>query len=362
MKITNETKIGLLAVITIIAAFWGYKFLKNESVLDKNIFLNADFDNAEQITTSSPVYFHGVTVGTLKEIKFRPDNNNRATLVIAIKQNPGIPKNARVMLFSNGVLAGKALQLEYETPCAGNNCAVSGDYLQGTSQSMLTSMIGTPEQLDPYMKKITHGVNTMMDTLSLSLKDPENEVGKSLRDVQEALISLRKSTETVNKILAASSNNMNATFANLEVLTRGFAKNNDNISGAIGNIKTLTEHANSLNFSKINGATDSLSSSIVSLKQTLNESQNTLRSLTGVMNRVQNGEGTVGQLLTNDSIYKNLNLMALHTEALMQDIRLNPKRYINFNPFRRYKQYVVPENDPLIDSLSKRYNLLLKKN
>ena len=102
--------------------------------------------------------------------------------------------------------------------------------------------------------------------------------------------------------------------------------------------------------------------SISELKQTLTESQTTLRSLTGVMNKVANGEGTVGQLLTNDSIYKNLNLSLIHTEALMQDFRLNPKRYINFNPFRRYKQYVVPEKDPLIDSLSFRYNSMLKKN
>ena len=360
MKIANETKIGILAVITILASFWGYKFLKNESILDKNILLNVDFDNAEQITSSSPVFFHGVTVGTLKEIKFRPDNNNRATLVIAIKQNPGIPKNARVVLFSNGVLAGKALQIDYETSCTGNNCAVSGDYLIGTSQSMLTSMIGSPEQLDPYMRKLTKGVNSMVDTLSMNLKSPDNEVGKSLRDIQQALISLKYSTETVNKLLAASSNNMQATFANLEAVTRGFANNNDNITGTLSNVKSLTQKANTLNFTKINSATDSLTLGLIELKHTLTESQNTLRSLTSVVNKVTNGEGTVGQLIANDSIYKNLNLMLIHTEALMQDLRLNPKRYINFNPFRRYKQYVVPEKDPLIDSLSKRYNTLLK--
>ena len=360
MTITKETKIGILAVVTIIASFWGYKFLKNESVLDKNIILLSDFDNAEQITTSSPVFFHGVTIGTLKEIKFRPDNNNRPTLVIALKQNPGIPKNAQVVLFSNGVLAGKALQIEYETACAGKNCAVSGDYLKGTSQSMLQSMIGKPEQLDPYVKKMTNGVNSVMDSISLSLKKPDNEVGKSLRDVQQALISLRQSTETVNKLLAASSNNMKATFANMEELTRGFAKNNDNIASAISNVKSLTGKANTINFSKINGATDSLAVSLGELKQTLAESQNALKGMTTVMNKVSNGEGTIGQLIANDSIYKNLNLMLIHSEALMQDVRLNPKRYINFNPFRRYKQYAVPEKDPLIDSLSKRYNSALK--
>ncbi len=363
MKISNETKIGLLAALTIIAVFWGYKFLKNESVLDKNIILNADFDDAEQITTSSPVFFHGVTVGTVKEIKFRPDNNNKATLILLIKQNPGIPKNAQAILFSNGVLSGKAMQIVYDKPCAGGNCAVSGDFLQGASYNMLQSMIGTPEQIDPYVKKLTGGVNSMVDTLSMNLKKPDNEVGKSLRDIQQALISLKQSTETVNKLLAASSENMKGTFKNLELVTRGLASNNDNITGTLNNVKLLAEHANTLNFGKINGATDSLGLAILALKQTLSETQNTLKGLTGVVTKVSNGEGTFGQLTTNDSVYKNLNLTLIHTEALMQDLRLNPKRYINFNPFRRYKQYVVPAQDPLIDSLQKRYNAtLLKKN
>ena len=363
MKISNETKIGLLAVITIIAVFWGYKFLKNESVLGKNILLNADFDDAEQITTSSPVFFHGVSIGTVKEIVFRPDNKNKATLVIVLKQNPGIPKNARAILFSNGVLSGKALMIDYDKPCSGENCAVSGDFLQGASYNMLQSMIGTPEQIDPYVKKLTGGVNAMVDTLSMNLKKPDNEVGKSLRDVQQALISLKQSTETVNKLLAASSNNLQSTFTNLEAVTRGFANNNDNINGALSNLKSLTEKANTLNFSNINGATDSLGLAIFALKQTLAETQITLRGLTGVVSKVSNGEGTFGQLTTNDSVYKNLNLALIHTEALMQDVRLNPKRYINFNPFRKYKTYVVPTQDPLIDTLQNRYNsMLLKKN
>ncbi len=360
MKLTNEAKIGLLATIVIVAVFFGYKYLKNESVFENTLTLYADYDDAQQITLSSPIYFRGVQIGTLKEINFTGENKQKAVMAMRIKQNPGIPKNAKAVLFVNGALGGKALEITFDKPCQGGNCAVTGDHLQTSSLNLFQSFVGEPEAIAPYMKQVSIGVNGMVNDLSDNLKKPDNEVGKSLRDLQATLVSLKQTTAAMNTLMATSAGALNSTFKNMDVITRNLVDNNSQISSMLSNANTLTQKANTVDFSKINTATDGLNKNLTALSETIAEAQNTLKGLSGTLDRVKNGEGTVGKFVANDSVYYNLNLTLLLTQALMQDLRLNPKRYINLNPFRSYKQYVVPAKDPLLDTLQLRYNSSIK--
>lgn len=360
MKLTNEAKIGMLATLVLVAVFFGYKYLKNENVFDKTIILYADYDDAQQITLSSPIFFRGVQIGTLKEINFTGENKQKAVLAMQIKQNPGIPKNAKAVLFVNGALGGKALEITFDKPCNGADCAVKGDHLQTSSLNLLQSFVGTPDNIAPYMKQVSIGVNGMVTDLSDNLKKPDNEVGKSLRDLQTTLLSLKQTTAALNQLMSASSGALKGTFKNLEVITRNLSKNNSQIDSMLNNANRLTLNASTIDFSKINTATDGINKNLAALSTTLNQAESTFKGFTSTLEKINKGEGTLGKLASNDSVYGNLNLTLLHTEALMQDLRLNPKRYINLNPFRRYKQYVVPTKDPLLDTLQMRYNSIKK--
>ncbi len=362
MKISNEAKIGILAIVTVVLSIWGYKFLKGQNLLDRTLTLSADFMDAKQINKSAPIYFRGVQVGTVKEIIFKPDNGTKATLVLNIKQNPGIPKNAVAVLFSNGVLSGMAMNLEFDKTCSGDDCAQNGDYINGRTMSALESMIGKPEEFDAYISKITKGMNAVFDTLGNEIKDPDSEMGKSLRDIQATLVNLRASTAALNKLMAASAGTLTASMKNVEGITRNLNANNDKINSLLTNLNEVTSKANTVDFSKINTATEGVSESIEELKKTLGETTKSLSELSTTFKNVNNGSGTIGQFATNDSVYHSLNQTLLQTKSLMQDMRLNPKRYINLNPFRRYKPYVVPSEDPLLDTLQMRYNATKMKN
>ena len=361
MKLSNEIKIGLFATVTIALTIWGYKFLKGQSLFSRAVTLNAEFVDAQQITKSSPVYFHGVEVGNVLDFVFNPNDVTKVTLVLNIKNNPGIPKNAKAILFSNGLLGGKAINLDFEKPCSGGDCAESGATIQGVVQGQLEAILGKPEDMDRYINKASDGLNKLFDTLKVSLNQPDNEVGKSLRDIQATLISLRQTTAVLNQMMAASAGSMNATMKNVESITSNLKTNNDKISGLLTNINDVTTKANTIDFSKINKATDGVGQSIDELKKTLSETQSSLSQLTTTLKKVNSGEGTVGQFATNDSVYHSLNWTLMQTTALMQDLRLNPKRYINLNPFRKYKDYKVPKDDPLLDTLQKRYIQTQKK-
>ena len=362
MKISNEAKIGILATLVLAASVWGYKFLKGEGIIDRSLTLYADFEDVKLLNKTAPVYYRGVDIGVVKDIIFRPDNTSKATLVLNIKQNPGIPKDAIAQLFSAGILAGPAVQLLFDRPCSGDNCAKSGDYLKVSILSAIASMIGTPQELDPYVQKVKTGAISLVDTLNYSLSQPDNEVGKSLRDIKATLQSLRATTAAMNQVMAASANSLTGTMKNAEAITSNLKNNNDKINALLTNANDLTGKANTIDFSKINTATEGVSANLDELKKTLLESQKSLQQLNGVMSKVTNGEGTIGQFATNDTVYQMLNLTLIHTQALMQDLRLNPKRYLNLNPFRSYKTYKVPSSDPLLDTLQLRFNTLKRKN
>ena len=369
MKLSNEAKIGILATITILLSVWGYKFLKGQDMLDRTLTIYADYDNAQQINKSAIVYFRGVQIGTVKEILFLPEKKTKATLVLSIKQNPGIPKNAEAILFSAGVLDGKAINLSFDKICNGGDCVQSGDYITGRTMGLLESMIGNPKDMDAYVSKMTGGLNTVFDTLNHALKQPDNEVGKSLRDIQATLVNLRATTLMLSKIMAASAGSLNGTMKNMEGITSNLNANNDKINQMLSNLSDVSSNAKTLDFAKINHATEGVDKGVDELKKTLSETSKaltettkTLSELTQTFKNVNSGSGTIGQFATNDSVYHSLNMTLLQTQSLMQDLRLNPKRYVNFNPFRKYKPYVVPSKDPLLDTLQHRYNANQKKN
>ena len=266
------------------------------------------------------------------------------------------------MLFANGALGGEAARIEFMRPCEGGNCAENEDFIQGESLGALESMLGKPEDINKYVEKATRGVNSIFDTVSLRLKQPDNEVGQSLRDIQATLISLRQTTAALSKLMAASSGSLNASMENVAAITGNLKANNDKISSMLNNVNDITGKATTIDFTKINKATEGVGESINELKKTLAETQAGLNQLTTTFKKVNEGQGTVGQFATNDSVYNSLNMTLVHTQALMQDVRLNPKRYINLNPFRKYKDYKTPAQDPLMEDLQKRYNATKSKN
>jgi phospholipid/cholesterol/gamma-HCH transport system substrate-binding protein len=360
MTISNEARIGIFATLTIIAAFLGYNFLKGKSILNKSVTLYTDIPDAKQLPRSAPIFFRGVEVGNVQDLFFKADGKKNVTLALSFKQNPGIPKDAVAMLFSNGVLGGTAVELLFDQTCEGGNCADNGDYLKGIVQGKLEGYIGKPTDLAPYMDTVATGLTRLIDALSNNLKQPDNEVGKSLRDIQLTLANLRQATASLSQLMAASSGTLTGTLKNVESITSNLNNNNEKITSMLGNLKDVTGKANTVDFSKINTATDGIGQSVDELKKTLTATQNSLNELTISIKKINSGQGTVGQFATNDSVYQNLNMTLLHTQALMQDVRLNPKRYINLNPFRKYKTYQTPTQDPLLDTLQLRYNAMQK--
>jgi phospholipid/cholesterol/gamma-HCH transport system substrate-binding protein len=83
------------------------------------------------------------------------------------------------------------------------------------------------------------------------------------------------------------------------------------------------------------------------LESRLDDAKQSIDGLNKIVQDLERGEGTLGKLLQSEDVYNNLQKSSKNLELLLQDIRLNPNRYIKVSVFgKKSDDYQVPEDDP----------------
>ena len=153
-------------------------------------------------------------------------------------------------------------------------------------------------------------VNDVLDA------NTRNDLRKAINGLSELMVSLNGSASTLDKLLKDNQGKLGSSLDNFDMLTSNFAKLSDSLNNA------------------------GLGSTLASL-------QSTVVSLDNIMSRLDNGDGTLGKLMTDKELYSNLNSASRELDLLLQDFRLNPKRYVNVSVFgKKQSEYAVPEDDP----------------
>ena len=325
MKITREIKTAILVIASILLFIWGYSFLQGRDLLNTYRMFYVQYDNVEGLSTSAPVTINGLTVGRIMQIKLIPETG-KLQVEIQVKSDFPISKSSTIDIYEPGLIGGKQIQIvpNFQDPVM----AESGDFFKGRNVPGLTSLVG--EKLTPLQEKIEK-VAADADLLLKNLNDVLDE--KSKANLRESIARLSlvmdefaKAGKNVNELLDNNQANIDRTMVNLSKTTANFSKFSDtlanaNIGQALRNFENSMKGVDKIvtNFDKI--STD-----------------------------LQGGKGTMGKLLNDDQLYKNLNQTSTELELLLQDLRLNPTRYINVSLFgKKNKPYIAPKTK---DSIS----------
>ena len=325
MKITREIKTAILVIASILLFIWGYSFLQGRDLLNTYRMFYVQYDNVEGLSTSAPVTINGLTVGRITQIKLIPETG-KLQVEIQVKSDFPISKSSTIDIYEPGLIGGKQIQIvpNFQDPVM----AESGDFFKGRNVPGLTSLVG--EKLTPLQEKIEK-VAADADLLLKNLNDVLDE--KSKANLRESIARLSlvmdefaKAGKNVNELLDNNQANIDRTMVNLSKTTANFSKFSDtlanaNIGQALRNFENSMKGVDKIvtNFDKI--STD-----------------------------LQGGKGTMGKLLNDDQLYKNLNQTSTELELLLQDLRLNPTRYINVSLFgKKNKPYIAPKTK---DSIS----------
>ncbi len=342
----NEVKVGLLAAITLILAIWGYFFLKGRNLLSRDKIVFVTYKNVNLLTESSPVLLNGAEIGVVSSITLHPTDVKLMIVGLTLKRELPIPKDAVAYLFPTGLTGGKAIELKFDKPCSTGNCLENGEYLVGKNLSMLGSMLD-PNELDIYMDKLKNGVGSVTDSINAAISDPsgKNEIGKTFKDIALTVNNLRNVTTSLAKMIEAQRGTLGATMSHLEATTRNLEQNNNKINDIMTSVQTFS---GKLSKTDLDGTVNSTKGAVASLQKTLLQTDTAIAQMKFIIAGVNRGEGSMGMLLKDDKLAKNLTNTSKELDLILQDLRLHPRRYVNLSIFGKNGKtnYEYPNGDP----------------
>jgi len=314
MKISNEVKVGILAVVAILILIFGFNFLKGQSVFNKPFVLFARFPEIGSLEKSNVVKINGLNVGTVHN--YIPADKEVSSIIVElhVDKNISIPRNS-VALIDGSVLGSAYINIEKAN---GGTYLKSGDTISTRADMSLLSNLQA--QVAPTLTRL----NETFDSLKLvigglnSIFDPNTK-----NNVRGLITNLTTTSAELAKLLDIESGAMAQTLKNLNSVTGNLAKNNDVINSSLRNVEATTSR---LANSNIEGVVEAMRSTIGELQSTIS--------------KFNTNNGTLGLMMNDRQLYDKLNSMsgrldkvALSAEILFDDIRIHPKRYVNISVF-----------------------------
>ena len=302
MRFTKEIGIGILVILGTLMSVFSYNYLKGINLFEKTRTFKVIYTKVDGLSPSNPVTLNGYKIGKVQKINFNSNDTKELIVDIVIENEVKFSKTSKAELYETGLIGGKAIAIipDYDN----NAIAESGDYLIGSVKPGLTDLVNQimPQiqlQLEAVMKKaeiVLSNINTLFD----------EETKKSLKSSIDQFASLTNS-------LSETSGNIN-----------DFIKDNS---------PNLTTTIDNLNATSLKMKDMSNSMSEVDLNLILTNLDSTISNLNNITNKLNQGEGTVGKLIYDDGLFKNLDNATKNLEELIEDIKLNPKRYVHFSIF-----------------------------
>jgi len=314
MKLSNETKVGVLAIAAIVVLVLGFNFLKGQNVFSRPPVLYAVFSNVGSLEKSNTVKINGLPVGTVYNIKQADKEVNQIVVEIHLTRDIEIPQNS-VAFIDAGLLNSSFINIE-----KGNQHVYlkSGDTISTRLDKGILGSIQT--QVAPTLARVNQTLDSLTVTIGAinDVFDPNTK-----NNLQDVIANLAASTASLQQLLNAQSGLLAQSLQNINSVTGNLAKNNDAISSSIRNVEVTTSKLANAN---IEGTMAALQSAVVELK-------NTIASL-------NSRNGSLGLLMNDRALYdrltkvaERLNAAALSAEITMDDLRLHPKRYVNISVF-----------------------------
>jgi len=307
MKITNETKIGALASISIALLFFGFNFLKGKDLFEHRKKIYAVFNNVEGLELSNSVSIKGLEVGSVYAIQGTDKNINGILVTISMKRDVNIPKNS-VAIISSRLINSSTIVIQKGDAEA---FVADGDTLTTIDKGGLLSEV--QRNLSPVMRNLNHTLESLDSLMRVvgGLFDPGVK-----NNFSSIIANLARSSASLQILLNERTSSLSRSMVHLDSFTNNLANNNQRITGTLDNLeKTTGKLANA------------------KIDETLQSVQAAMNSLKDAINKINSTNGTMGLLLNDKKLYLNLENTARSLNILLDDLRMHPKRYVNISVF-----------------------------
>lgn len=313
MKISKEIKATILVLASVGLLIWGISFLAGTNLFSKTRVFYVKYPNVEGLSTASSVTINGLVVGKVNNIELQKDGELLVELLMT--NDVEVPKSSKAVMYAPSFLGGKQISLEinYQDP----TLAQTGDFLTGGNMSGLLDGLG--EKADPIVQKldsVLYNVNVLVGSLNNTL-NPETQ-----QNLQNALTELNATMKNANAITGKFDRIVTTNESKINAIVSDFNKTSENLSAFSNELDKIQ---------------------LQKLQDILNKFDQAATTLNNLMTDVDQGKGNIGKLLKEEQLYQNIEDATKELNELLEDVKLNPKRYINISVFGKTSQpYVAP--------------------
>ena len=302
MTFSRELKTGVFAVVSILLFILGFQYMRDSKLFQVSREFHVVYPNVVGLERSAAVTINGMKVGKVSDIKLINSQGDAVMVTFIIEDDFEFSKSSVIKIYRSGIIGGNNLAVL--TNGSDPMIAQAGDTLVGALESGMID--GLIEKFTPIEKSLLSTL-TKVDSVMLDLDQVLDQASKrhlrqSMADLSSTMDQLNQTSTSLNTLVQHNESYLNNTFADLGRTASNMAKITDSIA-------------------LINSAT---------LLNDLSESMNALKQITAAM---ASGEGTLGALINDPSLYQNLEQVTKEAQKLVEDIKAQPKRYVHFSLF-----------------------------
>jgi len=319
-------KVGFIVSFAALALVWGINFLKGKGMFNEESYYYVIYDRIDGLDVSNSVLINGFKVGQVSDIKFLPDTSGRLIVEFQIGNEYNLPGKTVAQIFSSDLMGTKSINLIFGD---GKSLQNSGDTLIAAFEGSLTEMVSL--QMLPLKNKAEDLMKEMEEAIAVVTtifdENNRNKIVSSINHMKETFRNLETSTSSLDSIVQGGKTRMNNILKHTESISRNLEANNAQITNLLTNLSNIS---------------DSLAQA--EIKQTVMNLNHVILDLNKITTKISAGEGSLGLLVNNDSLYNNLEDATYNLNRLLEDLRLNPKRYVHFSAWDLGKTVIVNDD------------------
>ena len=300
-KLSKELRIGILVVMSIVVLVWGINYLKGSNLFDSSKTVYAIYPNIGGLQEGSGISVNGFKVGIVKKISLLTKEDYALLVELNIEKDIDIPSNSVSKIVNEDIMGSKGISLILGDS---NTNAQQGDTLVSDMDRSLKEEVN--KQILPLKNKAEELISSIDSVVtvitSVLSKDARESLTKSLESLDNTFSTMSKTMTKVNQIVDQNDERISSIVKNLE-------SNNDEITNILKNFSDLSD--------------DIAKSNI----------KNLLASLGEVSKKISDSEGSLGMFINDKDLYLNMEKSSKELAALIKDIKLHPKRYVDLSLF-----------------------------
>ena len=340
MKISKEIKVALLAITAIVILFFGVRFLKGSELLNSSNVYYVVYEKIDGLAVSNPILINGLKVGRVESIRLLQERKNGILVRLRVNSDVTVGQSARAILASSSILGGETIILDVGNiaqPLPGGD-TIAAAREQTIGQLVQAKALPIAEKFDSTLAQLNaiigvNGNDTMANIIGMLVGDTAT--------VSQTVEELAIATQRASALLRYNEQNLNTTMANLTMLSNSLSDPKQGLPPLLAKLNQTVDSVNNLQ-----------------LNRTLNKLDRIAQNLEQVTDKINQGQGSLGKFVNDDSLYTNLNRSAEDLDRLLIDLQDRPGRYVRFSVFggrdkekdnetaTRGSEEIIIRNDP----------------